>query len=116
MTDNSGNSILRVSGDARIKIPFQAFKEDFKNRGKTIELEIATSAVRNYSTTLISCLDKQSTDFYDISASFTEEDFRRYTFKVNLDTSKLSITDPETKETKSKLTPGTHVFSYTANG
>lgn len=116
LNDNDGNSMLRVSGDARIKIPFQAFKEDFKNRGKTIELEIATSAVRNYSTTLISCLDKQSTDFYDTSASFTEEDFRRYTFKVNLDTSKLSITDPETKETKSKLTPGTHVFSYMANG
>ena len=84
--------MLRVSGDARVTIPYKAFETDFKNSGKTIELEIATSAVRNYSATLISCLDKQSTDFYDTSASFTEEESRRYTFKVNLDVSKYIYT------------------------
>lgn len=111
-----GNTVLRVSGDARITIPFEIFKEDFKNRGKTIELEIATSAVRNYSTTLISCLDKQSTDFFEINTSFVEEDFRANIFKVNLDSEKLKIQNPETGEDTFKLTTGTHVFSYTENG
>ena len=111
VSDVDGNTILRVSGDARVKIPFKAFANDFKNSGKTIEFEIATSAVRNYSATLISCLDKQSTDFYEASASFAEEDFRRYTFDISLDTSKL-----KDEEGGSKLTTGTHVFSYTANG
>ena len=92
-------------------IPYKAFDTDFKNSGKTIELEIATSAVRNYSATLISCLDKQSTDFYETSTSFAEEESRRYTFKVNLDVSKI-----KDENDKSKLTPGSHVFSYTANG
>lgn len=114
--DADGNTVLRVSGDARITIPFEVFKEDFKNRGKTIELEIATSAVRNYSTTLISCLDKQSTDFFEVNTSFVEEDFRANIFKVNLDSEKLKIQNPETGEDTFKLTTGTHVFSYTENG
>lgn len=103
MSDDEGNSVLRVSGDARIKIPFEVFKEDFKNRGRTIELEIATSAVRNYSTTLISCLDKQSTDFFEAIPSFVEEDFRKNTFKVNLNIETLKATG---------ITPGTHVVSF----
>ena len=107
VSDIDGNTILRVSGDARIKIPFKPFAEDFKNYGKTIELEIATSAVRNYSTTLISCLDKQSTDFFEAEASFVDLDFRANIFKVNLDVTKLKA---------SGITTGTHVFSYTANG
>ena len=111
VNDVDGNTVLRVSGDARVTIPYKAFEADFKNSGKTIELEIATSAVRNYSATLISCLDKQSTDFYDISTSFAEEESRRYTFKVNLDVSKI-----KDEHGSSKLTPGSHVFSYTANG
>ena len=107
VSDIDGNTILRVSGDARIKIPFEPFAEDFKNYGKTIELEIATSAVRNYSTTLISCLDKQSTDFFEAETSFVNLDFRANIFKVNLDVTKLKA---------SGITTGTHVFSYTANG
>ena len=103
LNDNDGNSILRVSGDARIKIPYEPFKEDFKNRGKTIEFEIATSAVRNYSSTIISCLDKQSTDFYEAATSFVEEDFRHSIFTVNIDNTKIS---------KSDLTTGSHVFNY----
>lgn len=103
MSDDEGNSILRISGDARIKIPFEVFKEDFKNRGRTIELEIATSAVRNYSATLISCLDKQNTDFFEAIPSFVEEDFRKNTFKVNLDIETLKATG---------ITPGTHVLSF----
>lgn len=111
VNDVDGNTVLRVSGDARVTIPYKAFETDFKNSGKTIELEIATSAVRNYSATLISCLDKQSTDFYETSTSFAEEESRRYTFKVNLDISKI-----KDENGKSKLTTGSHVFSYTVNG
>jgi hypothetical protein len=105
--DAEGNTVLRVSGDARIKIPYKVFEEDFKTRGKTIELEIATSAVRNYSSTIISCLDKSRTDFYVAEPSFVDDETRLMAFDVAVDTEKI-------KEIGLPL--GDHVISYTANG
>ena len=55
--DAANNTVLRISGDARVTIPYKPFEADCKLSGKTIELEIATSAIRDYSTTIISCLD-----------------------------------------------------------
>ena len=107
VNDAEGNTVLRVSGDARVKIPYMPFKDDFKTRGKTIELEIATSAVRNYSSTIISCLDKSRTDFYAADTSFVEQDTRKKVFDIELNTEKL-----KTKE----LTLGSHVLNYTAEG
>lgn len=105
--DTEGNTVLRVSGDARVKIPYKPFEEDFKTRGKTIELEIATSAVRNYSATIISCLDKSRTDFYTAEPSFVDDETRLMAFDVTVNTEKI-------KEIGLPL--GDHVISYTANG
>lgn len=107
VADAAGNTILRVSGDARIKIPYKPFENDFKSRGKTIEFEIATSAVRNYSTTIISCLDKSRTDFYTADTSFVDDETRLNAFEVAINTEKL-------KEVG--LTLGDHVLNYTAEG
>lgn len=52
--DNNDNTVLRVSGDARVNIPFNIFGNDFRTTGKTIEIEFATSAVLNYDATIIS--------------------------------------------------------------
>ena len=57
--DAENNTVLRLSGDARVTIPYKPFEFEFKGTGKTIELEIATSAIRDYGTTIISCLDGQ---------------------------------------------------------
>lgn len=56
ITDSDGITALRVSGDARVTIPFQPFKEDFRGTGKTIEIEFATRDVMNYDAEIISCM------------------------------------------------------------
>ena len=53
-TDESGNTVLRVSGDARVEIPFNAFAKDFRATGKTIEVEFATRDVLNYDAVIFS--------------------------------------------------------------
>lgn len=55
-TDKDGISILRVSGDARLTIPYKPFASDFRTTGKTIELEFATRNVLNYDATILSCI------------------------------------------------------------
>ncbi|MBP5467685.1 MAG: hypothetical protein J6Z11_00405 [Candidatus Riflebacteria bacterium] len=105
--DNAGNTVLRLSGDARVSIPYMPFSADFKNYGKTIELEIATSAVMNYSTSIIECLDKTRTDFFDATPIFVDEDTRDNEFAISLNQAKL--------ETKG-LPIGSIVFNYTAAG
>ena len=56
--DDDGNTVLRVSGDARIDIPFKMFKDDFRTTGKTIEFEFATRDVLNYDSILFSCISE----------------------------------------------------------
>lgn len=53
--DSDGVTVLRVSGDARVTIPYQIFASDFRTTGKTIEIEFATRDVRNYDAVLFSC-------------------------------------------------------------
>lgn len=52
--DKNNNTVLRVSGGARVNIPFNIFKNDFRSTGKTIEIEFATSDVLNYDSVIIS--------------------------------------------------------------
>lgn len=51
-----GSTALRVSGNARVVIPFKIFATDFRASGKTIEFEFATRDVINYSAVVIDCL------------------------------------------------------------
>ena len=53
--DDEGNTVLRVSGDARVNIPFNIFGTDFRTFGKTIEIEFATRNVMNYDAVVLSC-------------------------------------------------------------
>lgn len=52
--DNENNTVLRVSGDARVYIPFNIFGSDFRTTGKTIEVEFATRDVLNYDAVILS--------------------------------------------------------------
>ena len=54
-TDADGVTALRVSGDARVEIPYQIFAQDFRTTGKTIEIEFATRNVLNYDADVITC-------------------------------------------------------------
>lgn len=52
--DEDNNTVLRVSGDARVYIPFNIFGSDFRSTGKTIEFEFATRDVLNYDSVILS--------------------------------------------------------------
>ena len=54
-SDESGNTVLRVAGDARVEIPFNIFESDFRTTGKTVEVEFATRDVRDYDAVVLSC-------------------------------------------------------------
>ena len=54
--DKDGITVMRVSGDARIEIPYQIFGADFRQTGKTIEIEYATRNVLDYDATILSCI------------------------------------------------------------
>lgn len=56
VNDDSGVTVLRVSGDARVTIPYNIFANDFRTTGKTIEIEFATRDVMNYDSTILSCM------------------------------------------------------------
>ena len=55
--DEQKNSVLRVTGNARLVIPYKMFAYDFRTTGKTIEFELATRDVLMYDAEVISCSD-----------------------------------------------------------
>ena len=55
VADRDGNTVLRVSGDARVTIPYKPFERDFRATGKTLEFEFATRDVLDYDAVLVSC-------------------------------------------------------------
>lgn len=55
--DSDGITVMRVSGDARLTIPYKPFANDFRTTGKTIEIEFATRNVLNYDSTILSCMN-----------------------------------------------------------
>lgn len=94
MSDNEGNTVLRVNGDARLTIPYKIFASDFRTTGKTIEFEIATRDVLNYDSVMLSCMSggrgieitTQMTAFAseqsEISTKYKEEEHIRISFVV----------------------------------
>lgn len=53
--DKDGVTVLRVSGDARVTIPYKPFQNDFRATGKTFEIEFASRDVLDYDAVLVSC-------------------------------------------------------------
>ena len=53
--DSDGITCLRVSGAARVTVPYKIFQTDFRSTGKTIEVEFATRNVLDYDATILSC-------------------------------------------------------------
>ena len=56
VADGEGNTVLRVSGGARVTIPYKPFERDFRATGKTLEFEFATRDVLDYDAVLVSCM------------------------------------------------------------
>ena len=89
-----GSTVLRVTGDARVYIPFEPFKANFRNSGKTIEIEFATRDVLNYDSIILSCfaggrglrMTSQSINLKakvsDVAMQFKENEHVRVSFVV----------------------------------
>lgn len=55
MLDEDNVTVLRVTGNARLYIPYKIFAYDFRTTGKTLEFELATREVLNYDAEVLSC-------------------------------------------------------------
>ncbi len=108
-TDAAGNptidstTVLRVGGSARVNIPLEVFANNFTGQGKTIELEIATHGIRDYESTIISCLDNEKTPFYTVEPLYTKEEERLQGYEVSYIYSILS---------EVISVPGKYLFTY----
>ena len=57
ITDSSGDTCLRLNGDARAIIHYRPFANDFKENGKTIEFEFLVRDINKRDTIVIDCYD-----------------------------------------------------------
>lgn len=57
VTDDDELVVHRVGGDARLFIPLNVFGSDFRETGKTIEIEFATRNTMDYDATIVSCMN-----------------------------------------------------------
>lgn len=55
LRDENEITVLRVTGNARLNIPYKIFAYDFRTTGKTLEFELATREVLNYDAEVLSC-------------------------------------------------------------
>lgn len=56
IVDDSGDTCLRLNGDATAEINFKPFSSDLREYGKTIELEFAVRDVNNRDAIVINCM------------------------------------------------------------
>ena len=94
LQDEDDNTVLRVTGDARIRIPYQMFAKDFRTTGKTIEFELATREVLNYDAEVINCFSsdrgfvitaqqlKLASEQSQMGTRYKEDEHLRVTFVV----------------------------------
>ena len=92
VTDADGVTVLRVSGDARVTIPYKLFASDFRSTGKTIEVEFATRDILNYDSVIMSCMNggrgfqltaqraTLSSEQSEISTQYKEDEHVRISF------------------------------------
>jgi hypothetical protein len=103
---------LRVGAGAKVTIPLQLFGDHAKgadgitNAGRTIELDFSTHSIRNYDTSIISCLDQVASDFYEIEESFEQGETRKEGFEVIYDYKSLNEALPCSEQKQSV------VFTY----
>lgn len=57
VSDENGDTVLRLSGGATAEIQFQPFASDWKTNGKTIELEFAIHDVNNRNAVVMECMN-----------------------------------------------------------
>ena len=94
LMDDDDNTVLRVTGDARLVIPYRMFAYDFRTTGKTIEFEMATREVLNYDAEVVNCYSgdrgftitaqqlKLASEQSQMGTRYKEDEHLRVTFVV----------------------------------
>lgn len=54
--DPDGIVAMKVTGNARLSIPYRMFETDFRSTGQTIEIDFSSADVRNYDAPILSCM------------------------------------------------------------
>lgn len=97
--DSDGATVMRVTGDARLTIPYKMFASDSRTTGKTIEIEFATHDVLNYDAVLLSCMSEGrglevttqkatlTSEQSSIGTQYKEEEHVRLSFVIEKKTS-----------------------------
>lgn len=95
--DDEGNTVLRISGKARLIIPYQPCADNFLETGKTIEIDFATHNVLNYDATILSCMHENrgflltaqqamlKSEQSEVSTQYKEEEHVRISFVAEKD-------------------------------
>lgn len=93
-TDEDGIVALRILGGGTIEIPYKPFATDFRQTGKTFEIEFATRDVLNYDATIMSCMSggrgfeltaqkaRIKSEQSEISMQYKEDEHVRVSFVV----------------------------------
>lgn len=103
VSDDEGNTVLRLSGAARLTIPYQPFASNFRQNGKTIEFDFATRNVLNYDATVLSCMSKDDnkgilitaqkallkSEQSQVSTQYKEEEHVRISFVIEQSTNNV---------------------------
>lgn len=94
VSDENGDTALRLSGDAKATINFMPFATDARETGRTIEMEFAIRDVNNRDAVAISCLNggigftatadtaKLMSEQTTISCNYTDEEKIRVAFVI----------------------------------
>ena len=88
MQDATGATVLRLSGDARVEIPYQPFFADLQQTGKTIEIEFATTDVKKYESRILECLTGGDALNYSYTLA-GEDDRAKYFIVTDVDSEKF---------------------------
>lgn len=92
--DEDNATYLKITGNARLTIPFQIFGSDFKGTGKTIEFDFSTTDVMDYSTNVVSCFTENKgllitpqsvslrSESTNISTQYKEDEHVRIAFVI----------------------------------
>ena len=103
VSDDDGNTVLRVNGNARLTIPYKPFAEDFRSTGKTIEIDFATRDVLNYDAVIISCMSEGrgfslttqkailKSEQKEVSTQYKEDEHVRISFVVEKRTERYPL-------------------------
>lgn len=93
--DENGDTVLRLSGDAKAVINFEPFKTDARSTGRTLELVFAIRDVNDRKAIAISCMDDAGIGFFvtadtssfsseqtSVSCNYTDEERVAVTYVV----------------------------------